>query len=100
MTILKHVPEDYFNKPKYRKKININGGYAEIHVCHFKGTLTALSPMYTSIRGNISKNNVDYEFKASYDECYTLEDFDIEFEKICRKWEEVIKLILETIEVE
>lgn len=104
MTILKYVPENYFQNDKYCKKIVLeNGstvGYIKVH--HFKGTLSALSPMYTSIRADFSSRGVrttDYEFKISYDEDFKLEDFDIEFEKICRKWEKVIKLIMESIEV-
>lgn len=100
MTILRHVPENYFDKPKYRKNLNINGTKVDIHVSHFKGTLSVSSPMYTSIRGSFNKNNIDYEFKVSYDETDTLEDFDIEFEKISRKWEKVIRLIIEKIEVD
>lgn len=104
MTILKFVPENYFHDSKYRKVIKSDSGerLGEIHVSHFKGTLIAISPMYTSIRGNFYKkyeNGTEYEFKISYDENMELEDFEIEFDKICRKWEKVIKLIFETIEV-
>ena len=104
MTTLQFVPENYFHKDKYKKIIKSDSGerLGEIHVSHFKGTLSISSPMYTSIRGNFYRkypSGSEYEFKQSFDEDVELEDFDIEFEKICRKWEKVIKIIFETIEV-
>lgn len=106
MVMLASLPEDYFqNNPKYKKKLfkdNNDCTIGEIRINHFKSSYEPYK-IYTFIKGEINlgkdKDKTRYELSVDFNENTLLEDFEIEYDKVVRKWERIMKYIINDIEV-
>lgn len=107
MVTLASLPEKYFaNNENFKDKIitdSHNNKIGTITIYHFRSSFDN-SKIYTFIKGEVcfndsSNNKTKYEFSVDYDENTSLDDFIIEYEKIVRKWEQIMKIIIKEIEV-
>lgn len=107
MVRLASLPENYFNNSKFKKKFvdSNNKEIGNICVRHFKGSYEPYK-IYTLIKCELylpdeckHSSSYNYSFSIDYNENMSLDEFEIEYDKITRKWTKIIEIILNDVEI-